>query len=102
MRIWQREMLSVPHKEPKRGRSRSERRNHVWSWGLAFNRMDGGRPLKLMVMINEYTRECLAIHVAQRIRGDDAIDVVANLMVGPGTPEHPFRKRPGNGRHVLE
>ena len=98
MRIWQREGLKVPHKQPKRGRLwlgdgscirlRPERRNHVWSWDFVFDRTDDGRPIKLMVVIDEYTRECLAIYVARRIRAKDAIDVFADLMEIHGIPEH--------------
>ena len=98
MRIWQREGLKVPHKQPKRGRLwlndgscirlRPERPNHVWSWDFVFDRTDDGRPIKLMVVIDEYTRQCLAIHVARRIRAKDAIDVFADLMQTHGIPEH--------------
>lgn len=98
MHIWQREGLKVPHKQPKRGRLwlgdgscirlRPERRNHVWSWDFVFDRTDDGRPIKLMVVIDEYTRECLAIYVARRIRAKDAIDVFADLMEIHGIPEH--------------
>ena len=45
-------------------------------------------PIKLMVVVDEYTRECLAVHVARRIRGKDAIDVFADLMETHGIPEH--------------
>lgn len=98
MRIWQREGLKVPSKQPKRGRLwlndgscirlRPDHRNHVWSWDFVFDRTDDGRPIKLMVVIDEYTRECLAIHVARRIRAKDAIDVFADLMETHGIPEH--------------
>ncbi len=98
MRIWRREGLKVPHKQPKRSRLwlndgscmrlRPERPNHVWSWDFVFDRTDDGRPIKLMVVIDEYTRQCLAIHVARRIRSKNAIDVFADLMEIHGIPEH--------------
>jgi len=98
MRLWRREGLKVPQKQPKRGRLwlndgscirlRPTHRNHVWSWDFVFDRTHDGRPIKLMVVIDEYTRECLAIHVARRIRGKDAIDVFADLMETHGIPEH--------------
>lgn len=53
-----------------------------------FDRTYDGRPIKLMVVIDEYTRECLAIHVARCIRAKDAIDVFADLMEIHGIPEH--------------
>jgi len=65
-----------------------ERPNHVWSWDIVFDRTDDGRPIKLMVVIDEYTRQCLAIHVARRICAKDAIDVFADLMATHGIPEH--------------
>jgi putative transposase len=98
MRIWRREGLKVPQKQPKRGRLwlndgscirlRPERKNHLWSWDFVFDRTDDGRAIKLMVVIDEFTRECLAIHVARRIRARDAIDVFADLMQMHGIPEH--------------
>ncbi len=69
-------------------RLRPERPNHVWSWGFVFDRTDDGRPIKLMVVIDEYTRQCLAIHTTRRIRAKDAIDVFADLMEFHGIPEH--------------
>ncbi len=98
MRIWRREGLRVPQKQPKRGRLwladgscirlRPERRNHVWSWDFVFDRTHEGRQVKLMVVIDEYTRECLAVHAARRIRSKEAIEVFAELMARHGTPEH--------------
>jgi transposase InsO family protein len=83
MRIWRQEGLRVPAKQPKRRRLwlndgsclrlRAERPHHVWSWDFVFDRSEDGRPIKLMVVIDEYTRQCLAIHVARRIRAKDAI-----------------------------
>ena len=97
-RIWRREALKVPTKQPKRRRLwlndgscmrlRPERPNHVWSWDFVFDRTDDGRPIKLMVVIDEYTRQCLAIYVARSIRAIDALDVFAGLMETHGIPEH--------------
>jgi transposase InsO family protein len=90
MRIWRREGLKVPSRQPKRSRLwlnadsrirlRPDRHNHVWSWDFVFDRTDDGRTIKLMVVIDEHTRQCLASHVAWRIRAGDAIDVFADLM----------------------
>jgi transposase InsO family protein len=98
MRIWRREGLKVPSKQPRRGRLwlydgscirlRPQRPHQLWSWDFVFDRTDDGRTLKLMVVIDEYTRQCLAIHVARRIRARDAIDVFADLMETHGTPEY--------------
>jgi len=98
LRIWRREGLKVPYKQPKRSRlwlndgscirlSR-RRRNHVWSRDFVFDRTRDGRTLKLMVVIDEFTRRCLAIHVARRIRSKEALEIFAELMVEHGVPEH--------------
>ncbi len=88
----------MPHKQPKRSRLwlndgscirlSPQHRNHVWSWDFVFDRTQDGRVLKLMVVIDEYTRRCLAIHVARRIRSKEALQVFADLIIRHGTPEH--------------
>lgn len=98
MRIWKVEGLKVPHKQPKRSRLwladgscirlAPIHRNHVWSWDFVFDRTRDGRMLKLMVVIDEFTRRCLAIHVARRIRSKEALEVFADLMVEYGVPIH--------------
>ena len=108
MRIWRREGLKVPAKQPKRGRLwlndgscmrlRPAHRNHVWSWDFVFIRTDDGRSMKLMVVMAEFTRECLAIHVARRIRAGDALEVFADLMARHGIPEH---SRSDNGPEMV-
>ncbi len=96
-RIWRLEGLKVPHKQPKRSRLwlndgscirlSPQHRNHVWSWDFVFDRTQDGRALKLMVVMDEYTRRCLVIHVARRIRSKEALEVFADLMLQHGTPE---------------
>lgn len=97
-RIWKQEGLKVPQKQPKRGRLwladgscirlRPERRNHVWSWDFVMDRTDDGRPIKILTLIDEFSRECLAILVARRIRSNDVIDLFADVMQSRGVPEH--------------
>jgi transposase InsO family protein len=108
MRIWKVEGLKVPPKQPKRSRLwladgscirlAPTHRNHVWSWDFVFDRTRDGRVLKLMVVIDEFTRRCLAIHVARRIRSKEALEVFADLMVEHGVPEH---VRSDNGPEML-
>lgn len=108
MRIWRREGLKEPSRQPKPGRLwlndgsfirlRPQYKNHVWSWDFVFDRTHDGRPIKLMVVIDESTRECLAIYVARRIRGKDAIDVFADLMQVYGVPEY---VRSDNGPEMI-
>lgn len=97
-RIWRREGLKVPGKQPKRRRLwlndgscirlRPERKDHVWSYDFVASRTNDGRPLKILTLIDEYTRECLAIDVARRIRSQDVLDRLAELFVRRGVPEH--------------
>jgi transposase InsO family protein len=94
-RIWREEGLRVPKKQPKRGRGscirlRPERRNHVWSYDFVQGRTTDGRKFRMLTVIDEFTRECLAIHVhvARRIRSMDVLCVIASLMCERGVPEH--------------
>ena len=97
-RIWRREGLKVPKKQRPRGRLwlndgscirlRPERRNHVWSYDFVAATSHDGRPLRLMTLIDEHTRECLAIRVARRINGFGVIETFADVMLERGIPEH--------------
>jgi len=88
----------VPQKQPKRGRLwlndgscirlRPEYKGHVWSYDFVAARTADGRPLKMLTIIDEYTRECLAILVERRITSEDVIDQLFNLFVFQGIPEH--------------
>jgi transposase InsO family protein len=97
-RIWHQEGLKVPQKQPKRGRLwlndgscvrlRPTHRNHVWSYDFVAERTHGGRPLWLLTVIDEYSRECLAIVVERRLRADDVLECLAGLFVRHGVPEY--------------
>ena len=97
-RIWRREGLKVPIKQPKRGRLwlndgscirlRPSWPNHVWAYDFVQARTHDGRALKMLTVIDEFTRECLAIEVARRLRSDDVLQVLADLMVQNGMPDH--------------
>ena len=97
-RIWRREGLKVPMKQPKRGRLwlndgscirlRPERKGHVWAYDFVACRTEDGRAIRMLTVIDEYTRECLAIRVARRIRSDDVIHTLTELFVINGAPEH--------------
>jgi len=74
----------VPKRQPKRGRPwfsdascirrRAESRDHVWSHGFVFDRTHDGRPLRMLTLVDEYTRECLAIDVELRLDSEDVLD----------------------------
>lgn len=97
-RIWREEGLKVPEKQPKRARlwladgSTTRRRpgkpNHVWSYDFVVDRTKDGRPLKMLAVIDEYTRECLAIEVKRRMNSEDVIDALGKLFLERGCPEH--------------
>lgn len=97
-RLWRREGLRVPQKQPKRGRlwlndgscvrRRPERPNHVWSYDFMAERTHDGRPLKLLNIVDEHTRECLAIHVERRMRSIDVLEHLSDLFIERGVPEH--------------
>ena len=97
-RIWSREGLKVPAKQPKRGRLwfndgscirlRPAYKDHVWSCDFVADRTKDGRPLKMLTLIDEYTRECLAIKVARSICSPDVLECLAELFVHRGTPDH--------------
>ena len=97
-RIWRREGLKVPKKQPKRGRLwlndgscirlRPEHKDHVWSYDFMVDRTANGRAFKILNIIDEYTRECLATLVARKIRSEEVIDQLFNLFVFRGIPEH--------------
>lgn len=97
-RIWRREGLKVPQKQPKRGRLwlndgscirlRPERPRHVWSYDFVEDRTHDGRKFRMLNVIDELTRECLAIRVERRLRSTDVIDVLSDLFILRGVPDH--------------
>ena len=97
-RIWRREGLKVPQRQkPRRrlwlndgscGRLRPLQANHVWSCDFVSTRTPDGRTVRLLTLIDEYTREGLAIRVARRLGSDEVIDVLADVMVTRGIPDH--------------
>ncbi len=97
-RIWRQEGLKVPRRQPRRARLwlndgscvrlRPEFPNHVWSYDFMAERTHDGRGLKLLTVLDEYTRECLAIEVERSITSHDVIGALAKLFVKRGTPVH--------------
>ena len=95
-RIWRREGLKVPQKQPKRGRLwlndgscirlRPEYENHVWSYDFMVERTTDGRTFRILNIIDEFTRKCLAIKVARKISANDVIDELFNLFIWQAIP----------------
>ena len=95
-RIWRAEGLKVPKRQPKRGRLwladgscirlRPEHRNHVWAYDFVAETTHDGRKLRLLTVIDEYTRECLAIRVERRMTANDVLWVLADLFLSTASP----------------
>lgn len=96
-RIWREEGLKVPKRQPKRRRLwfndgsclrlRPEYRNHVWSYDFLAERTSDGKAMRMLNIIDEYTKECLAIKVGRKITASDVIDTLADLFIQRGSPE---------------
>ena len=97
-RIWREAGLKVPQKQPKRRRLwlndgscirlRPLSPNHVWSYDFVSWQTSNGRPFKVLAILDEYTRECLALLVARRITADDVLAQLEALFIVRGTPDH--------------
>jgi putative transposase len=97
-KIWRREGLKVPQKQPKRGRlwmndgscvrRRPEYKDHVWSYDFMTARTSDGRAFRILTVLNEYTRECLAILVGRHISSEEVIDQLFHLFVFRRIPEY--------------
>jgi len=97
-RIWRREGLKVPARQPKRARLwlndgsclrlRPERPDHVWSYDFVEHRTHNGRKYRMLNVIDAFTRECLAIRVARKLKALDVIDVLSDLFSLRGVPDH--------------
>ena len=97
-RIWRQAGLKVPSKQPKRGRiwlndgscvrHRPTHKDHVWAYDFVHARTHDGRAIRLLTLVDEYTRECLAIDVARRLDSEDVLERLTWLFVTRGVPEH--------------
>jgi transposase InsO family protein len=97
-RIWRREGLKVPAKQPKRGRLwlndgsivrlRPEFPKHVWSYDFMEDRTHNGVKFRILNIIDEYTRECLAVRVGRSLTHQDVLEVLTELFCERGVPVH--------------
>ncbi|EBA14455.1 transposase orfB [Roseobacter sp. SK209-2-6] len=95
-RIWRREGQKVPAKQPKKGRLwlndgscvrlRPEYQNHVWSYDFVHCRTDDGKAFRTLNIIDEHSRECLAIKVKRKLNSVDVIDALTDLFILRGAP----------------
>lgn len=97
-RIWRQEHLKVPKRQPKRRRlwlndgscvrRRPKHRDHVWSYDFVTDRTHDGRAFRMLTILDEYTRECLAIDVSRKLNADDVLSKLEELFVLRGVPEY--------------
>lgn len=97
-RLWRREGFKVPRTQRKKRRlgdsangivrRRAQGINDVWCWDFIHDRDESGRPLKWLLLQDEFTREGLAVEVGRSIKAADAIDTLAAVMLIRGVPRH--------------
>lgn len=97
-RLWREEGLKVPARQPKRGRLylndgscirlRPCWRSHVWSYDFVSERLHGGKKFRMLTVIDEYSRTCLAIRVDYQLKSEHVLEVLASLFVKEGTPDY--------------
>jgi putative transposase len=97
-RIWREEGLKVPQKQPKRGRLwlnngsvirlRPLFPKHVWSYDFMEDRTHNGVKFRILNVIDEHSRECLAVKVARRLTSHDVVEVLTDLFIERGVPVH--------------
>jgi putative transposase len=94
--IWTEERLSLPRRRPRKRRggvtgarpTRATHRNHVWTYDFLFDRTEHGQTLKLLTVLDEYTRECHAIRVGRRLDSVAVIETLAALFRQHGAPAY--------------
>ena len=97
-RIWRREGLKVPIKQPKRRRLwlndgscirlRPGWKNHVWAYDFVHDRTHDGRAFRMLTIIDEYSRECLAIVTKRKLKSGDVLEALENLFISHGLPDY--------------
>jgi len=107
-RLWRQQGLKVPRKKRKKRRlghsgnscvrRRARYKNHVWAWDFIYDRTADGRPLKWLTLVDEFTRECLALEVARGMTAKAAAAVVARVIAERGAPGH---LRSDNGSEMI-
>ena len=97
-RIWRQEGLKVPSKQPKRGRLwindgscirlRPEHKDHVWAYDFVADRTSNGKAFRMLTVVDEYTRECLAIRVERKLGSAQVLETLTELFLQRGPPAH--------------
>jgi putative transposase len=97
-RIWREEGLKVPKKQPKRRRLwlndgsivrlKPLYKNHVWSYDFVFERTSDGKAMRMLNIIDEHSRECLAIHIGRQMKSTEVLYKLSELFVTHGLPDY--------------
>jgi putative transposase len=94
-RLWRQLGLNLPRRRPRRRRCGTDMRllgairpNHVWTYDFVHDRLAGKRTIRMLCVLDEHTRECLAIEVASSLTSSDVILTLTRLMRLHGKPEH--------------
>lgn len=97
-RLWRQEGLKVPQRHKKRGRLylhdgscirlRACWPNHVWSYDFVADRLMDGTRIRFLTVVDEYTRECLALPVQYTLKSDDVMATLTELFITRGIPDH--------------
>ena len=97
-RLWRQAGLKVPQKQPKRKRLwfndgscvrlRPRYKNHVWSYDFVHDRTCNGKAIRMLTIIDEHTRECLAIEVNRKLNSQNVMDVLSQLFIEHGIPQY--------------
>ena len=97
-RIWRTEGLKVPQKQPKRKRLwlnvgscirlKPLYKNHVWSYDFLFERTSDGRSMKILSILDEYSRECLSLHIGIKMKSTEVLYKLSELFVTRGLPDY--------------
>jgi len=97
-RLWRLEGLKVPQKQPKRKRLwlndgscvrlRPKYKNHVWSYDFVQDRTHNGKAIRMLTVIDEHSRECLAIETGRKLNSKNVMDVLSQLFIENGTPQY--------------
>jgi len=97
-RLWRQEGLKVPQKQPKRSRLwlndgscirlRPAHRDYAWSYDFVADRTSDGRAFRMLTIMDEFTRECLAIDVARALKSEDVLERLSDLFICRGVPKY--------------
>jgi transposase InsO family protein len=97
-RLWRREGLKVPMKQPKKGRLwlndgsgvrlKADHHDHVWSYDFVHHRTEDGKAFRTLNILDEFSRECLKIRVKRRLNSTDVIDTLTDLFILRGVPKY--------------